>query len=147
MFMSFFLFESSWKRQLVFCKTLLNNALCCVSKPPPVTFYCRFLLEQDTSLLVGRAGRLPELYGLAKQWHALSLIWNCTPRLLIFCTIAFLLISICYTFFSFPNICNCKYCIVVFTMKRAHVGRFQSKTHPKGLNTSEQETLFNRRAC
>lgn len=30
---------------------VLNNALCFVSKPPPGSFYGKFLLEEDISLL------------------------------------------------------------------------------------------------
>lgn len=46
-----FFFQSSWKCQLAFCKSPLNNALCFVSKPPLGSFYGRFLLEEDMSVL------------------------------------------------------------------------------------------------
>lgn len=44
------LFQSSWKCQLVFCESRVNNAQCCVSQPPLGSFYSSFLLEEDMSL-------------------------------------------------------------------------------------------------
>lgn len=60
--------QSSWMCQLAFCTSLLNNALCFVTKPPLGSFYGRFLLEEDISPCWRSYSSLPSFRKCGNSW-------------------------------------------------------------------------------